>query len=247
MIKFFRKIRQNLLSEGKTTKYFKYAIGEIILVVIGILIALQVNNWNELRKTKSEQAVLLKSVKQDLVSDIDYLKEFIKKTDSNFNILNEQSQYANSISYSKDSLIHFLKKEINVISVGFKGFNNNTYESMKASGKLDLFDNILKEQLYDLSILQNATEETYKTFRDDYYDEIEMLVASYPIPVPHSFIKNTPENDFIWDNVNRKDLMLKLNSWGSVKANFCRSNLRNFNNTLDKTKVVLKIMEKEND
>ena len=50
MIKFFRKIRQNLLSEGKTGKYFKYAIGEIVLVVIGILIALQINNWNEGRK-----------------------------------------------------------------------------------------------------------------------------------------------------------------------------------------------------
>jgi len=47
MIKFFRKIRQNLLRENKTGKYFKYAIGEITLVVIGILIALQINNWNE--------------------------------------------------------------------------------------------------------------------------------------------------------------------------------------------------------
>ncbi|MFT7329977.1 MAG: hypothetical protein ACI848_000035 [Roseivirga sp.] len=46
MIKFFRKIRQNLLVENKTGKYFKYAIGEIMLVVIGILIALQINTWN---------------------------------------------------------------------------------------------------------------------------------------------------------------------------------------------------------
>ena len=46
MIKFFRKIRQNLLSEGRTGKYFKYALGEILLVVLGILIALQINNWN---------------------------------------------------------------------------------------------------------------------------------------------------------------------------------------------------------
>src|SRR6056297_3227687 len=54
MIKFFRKIRQTLLSDGKTGKYFKYAIGEIILVVIGILIALQINNWNEERKLQNE-------------------------------------------------------------------------------------------------------------------------------------------------------------------------------------------------
>ena len=52
MIKFFRKIRQNLLLENKTSKYFSYAIGEIVLVVIGILIALSINNWNEERKRK---------------------------------------------------------------------------------------------------------------------------------------------------------------------------------------------------
>ena len=47
MIQFFRRIRQNLLSEGKTGKYLTYALGEIILVVIGILIALQINTWND--------------------------------------------------------------------------------------------------------------------------------------------------------------------------------------------------------
>lgn len=60
MIKFFRKVRQNSLSEGKTKRYFQYAIGEIVLVVIGILIALQINNWNEQRKkiNLSDQALL---------------------------------------------------------------------------------------------------------------------------------------------------------------------------------------------
>ncbi|MFT6795818.1 MAG: hypothetical protein ACJART_000956, partial [Maribacter sp.] len=65
MIKFFRKIRQNLLSEGKTSKYFKYAIGEIILVVIGILIALQINNWNENQKAKKLEQVVLKNLAQE--------------------------------------------------------------------------------------------------------------------------------------------------------------------------------------
>ena len=61
MIKFFRKIRQNLLSEGKTRKYLKYAIGEIIHVVIGILIALQINNWNNnMQQDKLERKYLTK-------------------------------------------------------------------------------------------------------------------------------------------------------------------------------------------
>ncbi|MBT8297287.1 MAG: hypothetical protein KJO52_03060, partial [Maribacter sp.] len=75
MIKFFRKIRQNLLSEGKTGKYFKYAIGEIVLVVIGILIALQINNWNEERKRLKQEQVLLSQLKDEIVSqysDISY-------------------------------------------------------------------------------------------------------------------------------------------------------------------------------
>jgi hypothetical protein len=59
MINFFRKIRKNLLMENKTGKYFKYAIGEIILVVIGILIALSINNWNENRKLKSSELKML--------------------------------------------------------------------------------------------------------------------------------------------------------------------------------------------
>ena len=60
MIKFFRKIRQNLLSEENTGNYLKYALGEIVLVVIGILMALQINNWNEQRKTDIKEQILLR-------------------------------------------------------------------------------------------------------------------------------------------------------------------------------------------
>ncbi|PIB38165.1 DUF6090 family protein [Maribacter sp. 4G9] len=65
MIKFFRKIRQKLLSENKFSKYLIYAIGEIILVVIGILIALQVNNWNENRKNNKVEENYLISLKDE--------------------------------------------------------------------------------------------------------------------------------------------------------------------------------------
>ena len=78
MIKFFRKIRQNLLLEGKTGKYFKYAIGEIILVVIGILIALWINNWNNQRITDNQSKFFLKNIKEDLVSDTLAIDNYIK-------------------------------------------------------------------------------------------------------------------------------------------------------------------------
>lgn len=94
MIKFFRKIRQNLLSEGKTGKYLKYAIGEIVLVVIGILIALQINNWNERNKENNSAKVLARSLIQDLTKDVEFLSGATKfsalkinECDELFNIL----------------------------------------------------------------------------------------------------------------------------------------------------------------
>ena len=74
MIKFFRHIRQNLIMENKTSKYLKYAIGEIVLVVIGILIALQINNWNELRKERQELLNIYGIVLEDLKNDINEVK-----------------------------------------------------------------------------------------------------------------------------------------------------------------------------
>ncbi|MCF7560919.1 DUF6090 family protein [Sabulilitoribacter multivorans] len=70
MIKFFRKIREKLLSENKFSKYFIYAIGEIILVVIGILIALQVNNVNEQQKSNDFEVKILKELRSNLKVDL---------------------------------------------------------------------------------------------------------------------------------------------------------------------------------
>ncbi|MEM5566905.1 DUF6090 family protein [Psychroserpens sp. AS72] len=66
MITLLRRFRQRLLSENKFSKYLVYAIGEIILVVIGILIALQINNWNENRKYKQQEIIYLENLKEDL-------------------------------------------------------------------------------------------------------------------------------------------------------------------------------------
>ncbi|MBN3521034.1 hypothetical protein JYB62_13575 [Algoriphagus lutimaris] len=73
MIKFFRKIRQELLMENKIGKYFKYAIGEIILVVIGILIALQINNYNNYKEQRKTEQELLISLQTEFKSNLEKL------------------------------------------------------------------------------------------------------------------------------------------------------------------------------
>ncbi|MFK7782122.1 DUF6090 family protein [Psychroserpens sp.] len=69
MIKFFRQIRHNLLTEGKTSKYFKYAIGEILLVVIGILIALQISNWNQNRLNSNKETAILADIHKEFTQN----------------------------------------------------------------------------------------------------------------------------------------------------------------------------------
>jgi hypothetical protein len=96
MIKFFRKIRQNVLSEGKNGKYLKYAVGEIILVVIGILIALQINNWNQANSDEKIANDYITNLLTELRSDLDYFDQLLAKN-------KEQKTYIDEIIIALNS------------------------------------------------------------------------------------------------------------------------------------------------
>jgi len=139
MIKFFRKIRYNLMSENKTSKYFKYAIGEIILVVIGILIALQINNWNEKRKENRQEIAILKSLQNDIKSDLrdlDFSIEF-KKT--------MVKEYSNCLAILTDkkegTKEEFLKDFRTILQVGGVTLNATTFNNLQNNGELKLIKN----------------------------------------------------------------------------------------------------------
>jgi len=80
MLRIFRNTRQRLIQNGQTIKYFRYAIGEVFLVVIGILIALQINNWNENRKLQKKELTLLREMQSNLNEDLQDFDFNIKGT-----------------------------------------------------------------------------------------------------------------------------------------------------------------------
>ncbi len=86
MIKFFRKIRQKLLTENRFSKYLIYAIGEIVLVMVGILLALQVNNWNELRKKDQDEIQLYQKIIADLKTEKGIIELKIRQLRSHQNL-----------------------------------------------------------------------------------------------------------------------------------------------------------------
>ncbi|MFH4966108.1 DUF6090 family protein [Gaetbulibacter sp. M235] len=100
MIKLFRNIRKKLAAENKVPAYLRYAIGEIVLVVIGILIALQVNNWNETRIEQKRIKQYAKSLIQDLKNDIEMLKVSKFQAEKKFMYIDSLRQYVNITPYS---------------------------------------------------------------------------------------------------------------------------------------------------
>jgi hypothetical protein len=110
MIKFFRKIRYDLMGKNKTTTYFKYAIGEIVLVVIGILIALWINNTYQDYKNKQLSTLFTQGFKRDLVADITLLVDRIKR---NKNVVKSIDSIIVIINYktelSSDELQSFIR------------------------------------------------------------------------------------------------------------------------------------------
>lgn len=132
MIKFFRHIRKDLMETGKTGKYLKYAIGEIVLVMIGILLALQVNNWNDNRISKNDLIYALDKISTDLNNDLNYLNNIIlegDKLDSMARTILKKTYNLNEMSVSeKNNLFH--------TGLQYSPFNHNNagYEKINKLG-----------------------------------------------------------------------------------------------------------------
>ena len=174
MIKFFRKIRQNLLMENKTGKYFKYAIGEIVLVVIGILIALQVNNWNENRNLKNKTWKSLNSLAEELNSNKSILKSNIDlvKFDIQTGLNLIDSLNNNSISEeNKDT--YLLHKILELGPVRISSLTTSSLDEMISSGNYSSinFENIKENLLAYNSEIENMNIEL-KRF-EEYWRSIE--------------------------------------------------------------------------
>ncbi len=157
MIKFFRKIRQNLLSDGKTGKYLKYALGEILLVVIGILIALQLNNLNEDRKIDNLRKVYYNQLLLDLEKDKNYMEEKTLVLDSN---MVRRKMFLKTFEQPDLPIIQILQ---NFGSLNWDNeiiqFQSNTISTLQNTGDIKIIPIIIKNKLIDFRRRQNLAVE----------------------------------------------------------------------------------------
>jgi len=181
MINFFRKIRKQLADDNKPLKYMRYAIGEIVLVVIGILIALSINNWSEAEKNKRIEYNYLKEMLEDFEKNHQKSQEIIFRIEESLPILT---------GLLKQSALEKPTMSIDSINIAFSEINempsysstDRVYNNLIGSGDLKLFkDSELKsllseyyESLYILNLVQTTHElelvESFQPYIIDYLD-----------------------------------------------------------------------------
>ena len=201
MIKFFRKIRQTLLEKNRVSKYLIYAFGEIILVVIGILIALQINNWNEKRKNKIIENEYYCQLLADLNLDFNRLEILESKSKEVQELGNQFLLDLYNHTKSKDYL---LNSYIQVIRYDDFISTQIAFQDLLSSGNINLLKNkALKNQI----IL--------------YYQEVEILSNKIALnnKLMSDEISNLSVIDFGWHEMENFNLnsdvreLLPINNW----------------------------------
>ena len=206
------------METGKTGKYFKYAIGEIILVVIGILIALQINNWNENKKLDTKRKDYYAQLLDDLNNDKIFAKKIIKE------FSDHQKDYKKyTSSYDKEVLTPIKAYEqisnLTLISSPLT-FNTNTIESLQNSGDIGLIPSNIRNSLMNLRRLQNLTTKRFEDTnggQSSITQKLSSLLGSTTLP---KRLENQPEmKEFLNINENLRALILVyegIHRWKSI-------------------------------
>ena len=164
--------------ENKTSKYFKYAIGEIILVVIGILIALQINNWNQQRKENKQERFILQKLQNEINSDIIQINNQIIVNSDNLSDFKQAARIL--LNNEAGNLDTFRDKISNILNIS--GFNQNetTFSNLIATGKIELIKNQI---LLDAVILYYNSD--YKSWDTAMKDYTRNIIAPYLLNYDH--------------------------------------------------------------
>ena len=138
MINFLRKTRKKLADDNKPLKCMRYAVGEILLVVIGILIALQINNWNEGKKYITQEKNILSS----LLKDFEHNKSLLESSSEVYtNIVSRLEAKLRYIGGNSNELTQEMKDTLTTISTWTPLFSNGTLNSIMNSNQLGLIRN----------------------------------------------------------------------------------------------------------
>jgi len=169
MIPVFRKIRKQLADDNRPLKYLRYAFGEIVLVVIGILIALGINNWNEQRKQRVFEMKMLHEVRSSLINDITLMGYLTKRTQKIDSCAQKVITYYGTDNVNADSLIQY----VNCVRMGISfTYNSGSFDAISSVGMNKITnDSLRKELIYLYGYRMPRMKQLIEYNRLSYYGE----------------------------------------------------------------------------
>lgn len=211
MFKIFRRVRQALLSESKFSKYLLYALGEILLVMVGILLALQVNNWNEQRKDANLTDSYLVALQEDLTLDIENFEYQIDDLSFQLDQIDSLEEIMSQSSFSNSDFNDLIKENLDIIQTFENAnLNNNTFLTLQNTGRVDLMDQAIQLKLMDLNSLQKVYQVMIEdnlqlkyNLSEDFISEVPFYFPEFQIQL-NSEVENDIWNDVNWINARRK-------------------------------------------
>ena len=213
MITFFRKVRQKLLQQNRVTRYLVYAFGEIILVTIGILIALQINTWNETRKQNNARNQFIDSMLLELQKDSVFLQSSIEILGERINTLNDIKNRINDPISNLDTLDNIMKYEYDPSFQNPIGLNKNTFSTLASSGQISLFDNEDADQIqtyYQLVLDTEAFQIGQLNFYRDTFSKFLEKVPSADNMKAYPLLEPGKVKDQIWQGVDMEQARLQF-------------------------------------
>ena len=207
MIKFFRKIRFDLLEKNKTGKYLKYAIGEIVLVVIGILIAVSINNWKQSIDLKEEEQNLYGDLIQEFQND---LEEVQGKLDYNSRYLLRYNRASEIILNDPHRQLIDTLATIATELINFSDFNReeSAYNKLATSGKLELIKNkTILTRMQNLGVLYNYINRLENNHQQIIFTIVPKITKYFRIK---PFQVMMPEQLYDYKFHNDIELMIKI-------------------------------------
>jgi len=227
-----------MINENRISKYLLYAVGEIILVVIGILIALQINNLNEQNKKEELRKNYINSLKKDIESDIVLLEKQISQFESELKIHKSLSHRLSASNATFDTIRKIARYEFLPFFSPSNNLNFSTYNALISTGNLDLLQPDIREKVQKHNAEQietlEAIELNFKLCAEKGYKYTD----DYPINIEFNAINGEQMNS-VWEEINENKLKTNLNGILTNKiTNYVMTNqLRQ--SLIEKTKILI--------
>jgi hypothetical protein len=206
MLKFFRHFRQKLLSENRFSKYLLYAVGEIVLVVIGILIALSINNWNEDRKTEKEIHHLLTALRSDLIQDTQLIKGRLPFINEQYALNETLRARVAKPNATVDTLVRIMRFEFNPNWVVQIPYNTNAYNSLVQTGLIENLPDSLKTSIKNFYTTKSSLMDRVEKTTNDYQGKVTSYVNTYTFGVTSIHDQGPLIDSLVWSNIDYSHL-----------------------------------------